>query len=69
MTAAVLPLAFGACSWFTDFKTQPAIEPWEPVSQNINDTTHAPRSAPLYSVPVSGVVCQVVPVALAYWTE
>ncbi len=51
----VLPLAFGACSWFTDFKRQPAIEPWEPVSQNDNDTTHAPRSAPLHSVPVNGV--------------
>lgn len=55
VTAAVLPLAFGACSWFTDFKTQPAIEPWEPVSQDMNDTTHPPRGAPLYSVPVSGV--------------
>lgn len=26
---AALPLAFGACSWFTDFKDQPRIEPWE----------------------------------------
>ena len=51
----VLPLAFGACSWFTDFKRQPAIEPWEPVSQNDNDTTHSPRSAPKHSVPTSGV--------------
>jgi len=55
VTVAVLPFAFGACSWFTDFKTQPSIKPWEPVSQDRNDTTHAPRSAPLYSVPVSGV--------------
>lgn len=53
--AFVLPMTFGACSWFTDFKTQPAIEPWEPVSQDIHDTTHAPRVAPLHSVPVSGV--------------
>jgi mono/diheme cytochrome c family protein len=55
VAAAVLPLSFGACSWFTDFKRQPAIEPWEPVSQLDSDTTHPPRSAPLYSVPVSGV--------------
>lgn len=52
---AVLPLAFGACSWFTDFKRQPAIEPWEPVSQNDADTTTPPRGAPLHSVPLSGV--------------
>lgn len=55
LTVAVLPLAFGACSWFTDFKRQPAIEPWEPVSQNDADTTTPPRGAPLHSVPVSGV--------------
>jgi mono/diheme cytochrome c family protein len=51
---AVLPLAFGACSWFTDFKRQPAIEPWEPVSQNVNDTTTPPRGQPKYSVPMQG---------------
>ena len=55
-TAAVvaLPLALGACDWFTDFKNQPKLEPWEPVSQNDNDTTHAPRGNPQYSVPVTG---------------
>lgn len=55
LTVAVLPLAFGACTWFTDFKRQPAIEPWEPVSQNDADTTTPPRGAPLHSVPVNGV--------------
>lgn len=50
-----LPLTFGACSWFTDFKRQPAIEPWEPMSQNDADTTTPPRGAPLHSVPLSGV--------------
>jgi mono/diheme cytochrome c family protein len=54
-TIAVLPLAFGACTWFTDFKRQPAIEPWEPMSQNDADTTTPPRGAPHYSVPVTGV--------------
>ncbi len=53
-TVIVLPLAFGACSWFTDFKRQPAIEPWEPVSQNVNDTTTPPRGQPKYSVPIQG---------------
>ena len=52
--SAMLPVAFGACSWFTDFKRQPAIEPWEPVSQNANDTTTPPRGQPKYSVPAQG---------------
>lgn len=50
----VLPVAFGACTWFTDFKRQPAIEPWEPVSQNDADSTTPPRGAPKYSVPMQG---------------
>ncbi|MBL0172719.1 MAG: cytochrome c [Gemmatimonadaceae bacterium] len=51
---AMLPIAFGACTWFTDFKRQPAIEPWEPVSQNVSDTTTPPRGQPKYSVPMQG---------------
>ncbi|GJG88325.1 hypothetical protein tb265_35060 [Gemmatimonadetes bacterium T265] len=51
--AALLP-ALGACDWFTDFKNQPKIEPWEPVSQLDSDTTHPPRPNPQNSVPVSG---------------
>ncbi len=50
----VLPVAFGACSWFTDFKRQPAIEPWEPMSQNDADSTTPPRGQPKYSVPMQG---------------
>lgn len=52
--AIVLPLSFGACSWFTDFKNQPSIEPWEPVSQNEADSLTAPRGQPQYSVPIQG---------------
>ena len=52
--AAVLPLAFGACTWFTDFKSMPSIEPWEPTSQNPNDTTTPPRGNPQFSVPIQG---------------
>lgn len=50
----VLPVAFGACSWFTDFKRQPSIEPWEPVSQSDADSTTPPRGQPKYSVPMQG---------------
>jgi mono/diheme cytochrome c family protein len=51
---AALPLAFGACTWFTDFKDQPRVEPWEPMSQNPNDTTTPPRGNPQFSVPIQG---------------
>jgi mono/diheme cytochrome c family protein len=52
--AVVLPVALGACTWFTDFKNQPRIEPWEPVSQNDADTTTPPRGQPAFSVPMQG---------------
>lgn len=48
----VLPLLLGACSWFTDFKEQPKIEPWEAEYAG-NDTTPF-RGSPLYSVPITG---------------
>jgi mono/diheme cytochrome c family protein len=51
----VAPLALlGACDWFTEFKSQPRIEPWEPMSQLDNDTLHAPRGQPRFAVPVTG---------------
>lgn len=54
--AVTLPLSVGACTWFTDFKDQPRIEPWEPMSQNEADSLKAPRGQPMYSVPVQGTV-------------
>ena len=49
---AALPLLFGACSWFSDFKQQPKIEPWEAEYAG-NDTTPF-RGNPVYSVPITG---------------
>ncbi|MGZ8377334.1 MAG: c-type cytochrome, partial [Gemmatirosa sp.] len=51
--AATLPL-LGACDWFTEFKAQPRVEPWEPLSQVDSDTIHAPRGQPAFAVPVTG---------------
>jgi mono/diheme cytochrome c family protein len=48
---ALIPLAFSACSWFTDFKDQPAIQPWDSVADTI-----APRGQPVNSVPVTGLL-------------
>jgi mono/diheme cytochrome c family protein len=49
-----LPFSFGACTWFTDFKNQPRLEPWESFSVDVNDTLAAPRFNPQMSVPVQG---------------
>jgi mono/diheme cytochrome c family protein len=54
--AGILALALGAsavsaCSWFTDFKDQPDIDPW----QSPADTIGA-RGNPQGSVPVSGAI-------------
>jgi len=54
ITVLVLPFAFGACTWFTDFKRQPKIDPWEPMSQNDADSLSPPRGQPKYSVPING---------------
>jgi len=48
--AACLPvLLLAGCSWFTDFKQQPKIDPWE----TANDTTPF-RGNPQGSVPING---------------
>jgi mono/diheme cytochrome c family protein len=46
---ALVVTVLGACSWFTDFKEQPKIDPWE----TANDTIPF-RGNPQNSVPVQG---------------
>ncbi len=53
--AVMLPVAFGACNWFTDSKIQPSIKPWESVSQLSGDSLSPPRGQPDGSVPIQGV--------------
>lgn len=48
---AAMLLATG-CSWFTDFKRQPKIKPWE--AQYAGDTTTPMRGNPQFSVPITG---------------
>ena len=50
LVVAIL-LASGACSWFTDFKDQPKMEPWESVSDSV-----PPRGNPQNSVPIQGTL-------------
>ena len=46
---AIVPLALSACAWFTDFKRQPKVDPWESESDTV-----ATRGNPQMSVPVTG---------------
>ena len=39
------------CSWFTDFKSQPKIDPWESAADSI-----PPRGNPQFSVPTNGTL-------------
>lgn len=43
-------LTLAGCEWFTDFKRQPSLHPW----QVIVDSTHASRGNPQNSVPITG---------------
>ncbi|HMS03715.1 MAG TPA: cytochrome c [Gemmatimonadaceae bacterium] len=54
LTVVALPFSVTACTWFTDFKNQPRLEPWESFSVDVNDTMAAPRFNPQLSVPVQG---------------
>lgn len=45
----LLPLALGACDWFTDFRRQPKVDPWESPADSI-----PPRGNPQFSVPTHG---------------
>jgi mono/diheme cytochrome c family protein len=64
LAPAALALSLGACDWFTDFKDQPRIEPWESYaladSAGRIDTALARRlpfrGQPQYSVPITGSV-------------
>ena len=46
---ALLIVAISGCSWFTDFKQQPKVDPWESPADTI-----APRANPQMSVPIYG---------------
>lgn len=64
---AVFAVALGGCDWFTDFKDQPRIEPWESYALAGDDTAAvrklAFRGQPQYSVPVTGAM------APGYWVS
>jgi hypothetical protein len=48
---ALVALLAAGCSWFTDFKDQPKMEPWESAGDSV-----PPRGNPQSSVPVEGAL-------------
>lgn len=67
LAPAVLALSLGACDWFTDFKDQPRIEPWEAYAAPGTDSAArlkvAFRGQPQFSVPITGAQ------APGYWVS
>ena len=51
----LVPVAFGACDWFTNFTRQPKVDPWEVATMDSTkrDST-PPRGNPQGSVPMIG---------------
>ncbi len=54
LAVVTLPFAFTGCAWFTDFKEQPSIDPWQSPSQNPADSLVPPRFNPQNSVSING---------------
>jgi mono/diheme cytochrome c family protein len=53
LIALATALAAG-CSWFTDFKDQPKIEPWESVADSVPPRGNPQNSVPIYGATVPG---------------
>lgn len=49
IAAAAAALSVAGCAWFTDFKEQPKIDPWDTPADSI-----PPRANPQLSVPIEG---------------
>ena len=46
----------GACSWFTDFKQQPKIDPWETANDTIAFRGNPQNSVPIYGSAAPGFI-------------
>jgi mono/diheme cytochrome c family protein len=52
--ALLLTAALTGCSWFTDFKQQPKIDPWESVADSIPARGNPQNSVPVYGTAAPG---------------
>ena len=53
-TLALLFVVVSGCSWFTDFKQQPKIDPWETVADTIPFRGNPQSSVPVYGTAAPG---------------
>ena len=53
---ALVVTVLGACSWFTDFKEQPKIDPWETASDTVPFRGNPQNSVPVYGTFAPGYV-------------
>lgn len=58
LAVAPLTLSLSACEWFSDFRRQPSLHPWQPIHcdarRDVCDETIPSRGNPQYSVSVYG---------------
>src|SRR5215467_5829615 len=52
----IAPVALCACSWFTDFKQQPKIDPWETISDTIAFRGNPQNSISIYGSSAPGFI-------------
>lgn len=53
---AVMSASMSACSWFTDFKRQPKLDPWETAADTIAMRGNPQMSVPIYGTAAPGFV-------------
>ena len=52
----VAPMLLSSCSWFTDFKQQPKIDPWETPADTIAFRGNPQMSVPIYGTSAPGFI-------------
>lgn len=54
MSYVLCPLLLSACTWFTDFKQQPKVDPWETPADTIQPRANPQMSVPMYGTAAPG---------------
>ena len=65
LTVAACAIALTGCSWFTDFKQQPKIDPWETAADTIPFRGNPQNSVPVYGSAAPGFIYDRAPMGLA----
>jgi mono/diheme cytochrome c family protein len=65
VSCLIVCLSLSACSWFTDFKQQPKIDPWETPNDTIPFRGNPQMSVPIYGTAAPGFQYPETPMGLA----